>query len=763
MSADVSTVLSLAAKPFPSHVALLGNAPPRQCGIATYTKDSFDALAALPTPPAIDLYVMDDGKGANYDDGIACVIPDEDRSAYSAAARQIDASGADILWVQHEFGIFGGEAGDYLLDLIDAVSIPVAISLHTILETPDPAQRRVMRRLTEAACTIIVMAEKGRDILVSTYGVDPRRIHVIPHGAPDRPLVPTADAKARLGLEARPTILTFGLLSPGKGIEDMIRAMPAVASNVPDALYVILGATHPNLVAREGNAYRESLVEMAEAYGVSDNVTLVDRYTELDELLDWLAAADVYVTPYLNPAQITSGTLSYAVALGKPVVSTPYSHASELLGDGLGSLVPFASPRDLAAAVSDLLSDEGKRLTMAERAYARGRTMIWSSNARAVMAAMREGLALSGVAEKSSTPCIAPLIRLSSIERLTDGTGMLQHSVGGIADRRHGYCIDDNARALMLVTLADDIPLERRLALFSTYASFVQHAWNEETASFRNFMAFDRSWLEETGSEDSNGRTLWALGLAAHRAPTLALRNWAQSLFEKTSAAMAELASPRACAFAILGAVEMLAAEPGHAPSNAIVSDGVDLLTRLLVKERRPDWRWFEVMLSYDNTRLPEALMRGGRAIGNSNAVACGLDALEWISQQTTTRDGVFSPVGTQSFGVPFARPAVFDQQPVEAWAMIDACAAASEVSEAQIWTHRAKAAHDWFLGANIHGVAMIDPLTGDCFDGLTPDGVNTNHGAESVLAWQLAHRAYRASFGMPGNVFPSKVLRAIA
>lgn len=763
MFADVSTIWPLpSAKPYPAHIALLGNFPPRQCGIATYTKDSYDALMALPLPPQIDLYVMDDGKVEGYADDFARLVSEGSRADYLAAAQQINQSQADILWIQHEFGIFGGAAGDYLLDLVEAVDIPVAISLHTILEQPDRDQRRVMARLIAASASIVVMAQRGRDILVSRYGADPRRIRVIAHGTPDRPFEPTRAAKSRLGIAQRPTILTFGLLSPGKGIEDMIRAMPAITVEVPDAHYIVLGTAHPNLRARDGNAYRDSLSALAERCGVSANVTLVDRYTEIDELLEWLAAADVYVTPYLNPAQITSGTLSYAVALGKPVVSTPYSHASELLADGVGSLVPFASPADLAAAVSLLLTDDEARLAMAGRAYALGRSTIWPSNARAVLAALRDGLALTPANDDAIVPLMTPLIRQSSIERLTDGTGMLQHSIAGIADRRHGYCIDDNARALMLVASAGDMPLERRLALFATYASFVQHAWNEETGCFRNFMAFDRSWLEDSGSDDSNGRTLWALGVAAHRAPTLALRNWGKALFENANAAMADLSSPRARAFAILGAVEMLAADPQHKVARELVTDGVDLLLRLLHKERRPDWRWFEVVLAYDNTRLPEALIRGGRTIENAEAVSCGIDALDWISKQTMA-GGQFRPVGTESFGVPFAAPALFDQQPVEAWAMVDACAAASQCTGDEIWRDRAKAAHDWFLGANVHGLPMIDGISGECFDGLTPQGVNINHGAESVLAWHFAHRAYRNLIGKPGNVFPSKVLRAIA
>jgi glycosyltransferase involved in cell wall biosynthesis len=720
----------------PSHVALLGNFPPRRCGLATYTHDSWLALKAHNPAPRVDVYAMDDGQVEGYGPDIDTLIPQDDVAAYHAAADAIDASGAQILWVQHEFGIFGGESGSYLLGLVNRVNIPVAVTLHTILENPNGSQRSVLESLLDRAATIIVMAEKGREILQRVYNVDPAKVSVIPHGIPDRPLGDTVAARGKLGLPERPTVLTFGLLSPDKGIADMIEAMPAIRAQCPDAHYVVLGATHPHLLRHEGEQYRHTLLARVAELGLQDSVSFVDRFVELDELTEWLTAADVYVTPYRNPAQITSGTLSYAIGLGKAVVSTPYVHATEILSDDHGALVPFRTPEALAEAVGSLLTDETARKAMSMRAYRRGRTMTWPRNAEAVLTAMTPALRQrrSGLGE--------PMLRLSPVERMTDGVGMLQHSVFGIADRDHGYCIDDNARGLLLMAIADDLPVAKRITLAETYASFVQHGWNPDTKQYRNFMSYDRRWLEEIGSEDSNGRTLWALGVAAAQAPSTPLRNWAKMLYDQTIGSIAGLGSVRTKAFAMLGAAAMTAVRR-DTESEKLLVDGVAMLSALLARNSRPDWAWFEIVLSYDNTRLPEALIRAGLALGDTGAVATGLETLDWIATQTSGHDGMFQPIGTEGFGKPGETPALFDQQPLEAWAMIDACAAAWDATQDPIWITRAEAAHDWFLGRNTLGVPIVDPESGECGDGLTSVSVNANNGAESVIAWQMARRAF--------------------
>jgi glycosyltransferase involved in cell wall biosynthesis len=730
----------------PKHIAMLGNFPPRRCGLATYTHDSWLALRVLPRAPQVDVYAMDDGQVDDYDTTPSMLIPQDDIDSYVRAAEAINASGAEMLWIQHEFGIFGGEAGKHLLALTNCLSIPFVVTLHTILEKPNTAQRRVMEQLVARAAGIVAMTEKGREILAGGYDIEPDRLHVVPHGVPDRILEDPSAAKTRVGVDQRPVALTFGLLSPDKGIMDMIAALPAIRKRCPDIHYIVLGATHPHLKALGGETYRESLITRAAELGVSGNVSFVDRFVEIEELLDWIAAADVYVTPYLNPAQSVSGTLSYAVALGKPVVSTPYAHAAELLANENGRLVEFASPSELAEAVSDLLCDDIERQALSRRAYAMGRRMIWERNAEAMMAIMAQGLERSRQPEHGVARLhVRPSVKLAPVERMTDGTGMLQHSVCGIADRDHGYCIDDNARALMLMAIADDLNVDQRLSFAAVYASFVQHAWNAKAGLFRNFMAFDRNWLEEVGSEDSNGRTLWSLGVAARHLPSAAMRNWALKQFDLCLTPLDRLTAPRARAFLMLGAAEVLAVSPDHKEARRVLHRDAELLTALLARSRRPDWTWFEIMLSYDNTRLPEALIRAGLVLDNPEFVEHGLETLEWIAGQTRGHGGDFRPVGTDSFGVSHAPPALFDQQPLEAWAMIDACIAAYEASGSDNWFHYAKSAHGWFLGENVLGRPLIDPVSGECHDGLTPVGVNLNHGAESILSWQMAHRRFKS------------------
>lgn len=746
------------------HIAMIGNFPPRQCGLATYTHDSWTALLDHPDAPIVDVYAMDDGQVSGYGPIPAMLIGQDDPQAYARAAQAINASGAQLAWVQHEFGIFGGNAGSHLLSLVSRLEIPFAVTFHTLLDNPDEAQRRVMEQLIAAASGLIVMTETGRQILEQCYGVDPGAVSVVAHGVPDRPYVDPVDAKARLGLDDRPLVLTFGLLSPDKGIRHMIEAMPIICGDCPQAQYVVLGATHPHLIAREGERHREELAALAAELGVRANVRFVDRFVGLEELLDWLAAADVYVTPYLNPAQIVSGTLSYAVGLGKPVVSTPYSHAAELLADGCGMLVPFGSAQALGEAVAALLREPEMRREKARQAYTLGRTMTWSRNADAMMRVMRGAVKRTTCAVETVARFQAvPRTRLAPVLRMTDGTGMLQHSIAGIADRDHGYCIDDNARALMLMAVAEDLEAPLRSQLASTYASFVQHAWNPATCTFRNFMAFDRSWLEEEGSEDSNGRTLWALGTAAKGLPLPAMRDWARRLFDQCAGHLNTLYSPRAKAFAMLGAAELLSVDPDHLQARTLLADGAAFLKGLLAASRRPDWTWFEIMLSYDNTRLPEALIRAGLLLCERDLVREGLETLDWITGQTSGPTGQFRPVGTDSFGQPFAPPALFDQQPLEAWAMIDACYCAYQATGDAKWIDHATSARDWFLGANILGKPLVDAVTGECHDGLTPTGVNLNHGAESILSWQFAKRRHDRLFALVSDGEPLRASPAQA
>ncbi len=611
--ADVRSIFPphSASVPAPRHIALVGTYAPRKCGIATFGQDVVEKLAAFHPGIGVDVYALDEPNSALVYDAIAGTIASADPESYLAAARRINESGAEAVWLQHEYGIFGGPDGEMVCDFVDRLAAPLILTPHTVLSEPSERQRAILEHLVRRASRIMVMSRHSRDLLVREYGAPPELLQIIPHGAPDRPFGRSEAFKRRLGLAGRNVLMTFGLLGPGKGLERVIEAMPAIVARHPDTVYRIVGATHPTLVAREGEAYRETLLARAEELGVAGHILWDNRFLETDELLDQLEACDIYLTPYFNLQQSTSGTLSYAVALGKAVVSTPYLHARELLAGDAGKLIDPDSADAIAAAVIALLDDRDELLALQRRAYAKGRQTIWPRFADGAAALIE-----AAVAPPARAVPITATPGLSGVFAMSDGTGILQHAIGVVPDRRHGYCLDDNARALMLMNLAAGLPEPERLGWSMTFAAFVQHAWNEDRRAFRNFMSFERGWCEEQGSEDSNGRALWALGHTFENAPDAELRDWAKRLYDTALPHCSELASPRTIAFTMLGAAAVLRCWPSHRPSHDVLMRGGDVLHRLLDGARRPDWAWFEAVLGYDNPRLPPALIEAGLARG---------------------------------------------------------------------------------------------------------------------------------------------------
>ena len=723
-----------------ARIALIGGFTPRRCGIATFTADIYASLTAASPQIAIDVYAMTPSPGHTiFDPAVRASIVENDPASFIVAAKLIEDSGADMVWLQHEFGLYSGSAGDMILELVDRIGAPLVITLHTVLPQPNAEQRRVMDRLIARASKLVVMSRRSAELLGSIYGADQEQIVFIPHGVPDRPFGRSAQFKRKFEFTGRQVLMTFGLLSPGKGIEAVIAALPAIIADHPQALYCIIGASHPNVIAREGEVYREGLHALATSLGVEDHIHWIDTFVETGELLDLIEAADIYVTPYPGAAQSTSGTLSYAVALGKAVVSTRYVHAVELLADDHGVLVPFNDSAAIAAEIGALLDDPQRMLALQGRAYERGRSMIWPEFAAQSL----------DVIEAVKVPCIAPqsvcAIGIEGLLRICDDTGILQHSIHAVPDRAHGYCVDDNARALMLVNRLGESAEPHRSWLTPVFAGFVQSAWNDQTQEFRNFMGFARNWLEDTGSEDSCGRTLWALGATTVEGQTLAIRHWAADLFDQTAGSALGFNSPRAAAFAMLGADYRLASKPGQELAKTILGEGAEWLHSLLERVRTADWMWFESVLAYDNCRLSEALIRAGLRLGCDEFTCTGIATLNWIMSAQTAPAGHFRPVGSDSFGHDFGLPQPFDQQPVEAWAAIDACAAAFDATGNRSWVKQAVCAYDWFGGRNDRGVAVGDPVTGSCHDGINPRGLNLNQGAESVLAYQHATISMRA------------------
>jgi hypothetical protein len=572
------------------------------------------------------------------------------------------------------------------------------------------------------------------------------KIEVIAHGIPDLPFLETNHAKAKFGFSGKTVILTFGLLSPNKGIETVINAMPSVIEVVPDAVYIILGATHPNLVREQGEAYRDGLTARAMELGIQDHVVFFNQFVDQATLLDFISMCDVYVTPYLNEAQLTSGTLAYSFGLGKAVVSTPYWHARELLDDGRGILVPFGDVAAIGSEIAALLTNDVRRHAMRKRAYATSRSMTWAQTAKRYLAAFESAREMDRILQRAPFGRggfqgeSLPELQIGHFLSMCDSTGLLQHAVHSVPDRTHGYCVDDNARALLLSNaLANFGEVQLPEPITSRFAAFIQHAWNPGSGRFRNFMSYDRRWLEATGSEDSHGRTLWALGECARNDPDPSRRRWATALFKTALSAVEEFRSPRAWAFALLGLNAYCALVVDDLAAGRIREFLAKKLVLAFEASETPDWLWFEDVLAYDNARLSQALLVTGAALKRPPLIRIGLTSLRWLMALQTTPDGCFRPVGTESFGAKLKAPQGFDQQPVEAAAAVSACIAAWQVNASTEWKSDAMRAFDWFLGGNDLQTTMIDFNTGSCLDGLHPDRPNENKGAESVLAYLLS------------------------
>ncbi len=727
-------------------LAFIGNSLPRRCGIATFTTDLQQAVTASRRDIETAIVAMTDhGQAYDYPPLVRLQIGEQNLEDYARAADFLNAQRFEAVCLQHEFGIFGGDAGNHITTLLSRLTMPIVTTLHTVLAEPRPAQRAVLNRIVETSAKVIVMAEKGRELLRNGYNVPAQKIEVIAHGIPDVPFAEPDVAKARLGFGRKAIILTFGLLSPNKGIEVMIEAMPSILKRRPDAVYVVLGATHPHLVRREGEGYRESLMARVRSLGIEEHVVFLNQFVDRATLLDFICMCDVYATPYLDEAQMTSGTLAYSFGLGKPVVSTPYWHAQELLADGRGILVPFGDATAIGAEIADLLTDDVRRLAMRKRAYSNSRSMTWERTAErylAVCERARRAQPLQVTARQAGASAeipAAPQMQLGHLLGMCDDTGLFQHAVRSIPDRAHGYCVDDNARAL-LVACALNAQGEQRLpeALTARLAAFVQHAWNPDTRRFRNFMSFERRWLEPTGSEDSHGRTLWALGECARRDVSWSRRRWAACLFAEALPAVEHFRSPRAWAFTLLGL---------DAYCTEVAEDSRARELRLLLAERlmsilssveTHDWVWFEESLAYDNARLPQALIATGVAIDAPAYIAAGLKSLRWLMSLQTSSAGVFRPVGSDSFQRKKQHPRPFDQQPLEATAAISACLAAWRADRDARWKADAARAFAWFLGSNDLSTPLIDLETGSCRDGLHSDRANENRGGESVVSYLL-------------------------
>lgn len=746
--------LVLSRSSLPQRIAFLGDYLPRLCGIATFTHDLCESVAE--SAEGTDCFVgavNDRLEGYEYPQRVRFELLEKDLDSYRRAADFLNFNNADVLCVQHEFGIYGGPAGSHLLALLKEVRMPVVTTLHTVLHQPDVAQRKVMVELAKRSDRLVVMARKGADILREVYAVPEAKIDIIPHGIPDTVFADSSCFKAQFGVEGRQVLMTFGLLGPGKGIEHVIEALPEIVKQHPNVVYLVLGATHPHLVAREGERYRLSLERLAEDRGVKPHVIFYNRFVSQGDLKEFIGATDIYLTPYLNEAQITSGTLAHVFGSGKAVVSTPYWHAQELLAEGGGILVPFRNPAAIAEGVCTFLDQPARLEQTRKQAYKLGREMLWPVVARRYLESFQHARSDRRATPRAafagwtlaSRPNELPPLRLDHLVRMSDGTGIFQHAIYNVPDYHHGYCTDDNARAFILCNLLDELRGEstgQNLdGLASSYLAFLASAQNRETGRFRNFMSHGRLWLEEVGSEDSHGRALWALGTGAARSLDDGRRKLSARLFEQGLAVVPSFTSPRTWAFALLGIHEYLRHYPDN-PKLKIHALRAELTARLvkLWHECATDvWPWFEVSATYDNARLCQALILSGQFMPQPEALEIGLKSLRWLASIQKTQAGHFRPIGSNGFYVRDGARADFDQQPVEAQAMVSACLEAHRATQDEAWSREARRAFEWFLGRNDLGLPLYDSSTGGCCDGLHPDRVNENNGAESTLAFHLS------------------------
>ncbi len=736
----------------PRRIAFLGNYLPRLCGIATFTQDLCEAVAGV--MPETDCYagaVNDRTERYEYPARVRFELQEKDLDSYRRAADFLNFNNADILCVQHEFGIYGGPAGSHVLALLKEVRMPVVTTLHTILREPSPAQREVMDEIAARSDRLLVMSQRGAGMLRDIYGTPPGKIDVIPHGIPDLGFVDSSFYKAQFGVEGRQVLLTFGLIGPGKGIEYAIEALPGIVRRHPNAVYLVLGATHPHLFEREGERYRLSLERLAEDRGVKEHVIFYNRFVSLDDLKEFIGTTDIYLTPYLNEAQITSGTLAYVFGAGKAVVSTPYWHALELLADGRGALVPFRDPQAITDSVCSLLDDPSRLNRIRHEAWAMGREMVWPEVARRYLESFQQARAerhatprtAFGAWTLGSRPYELPPLRLDHILRMSDGTGIFQHAIFNVPNFHEGYCTDDNARAFILCNRLDELgdqpPAENLARLATTYLAFLAAALDLKTGRFRNFMSHGRQWLEEQGSEDSHARALWAAGTGAGRSRNEGHSAVAALLFERGLAAVESFSSPRAWSFALLGLHEYRSRFPNDPRTEAMRQSLTANLVRLWKSEATNDWPWFEPRVTYDNARLSQALILSGQWMPGGEALQIGLKSLRWLVSIQKTPSGCFRPVGSNGFYERDGARADFDQQPLEAQAMVSACHEAFRATHDPSWSREAKRAFEWFLGRNDLGLALYDFSAGGCSDGLHADRVNENQGAESTLAFHLA------------------------
>lgn len=740
-------------------IAYISTYPPRECGIATFNQNLVGAVNAnftekdMATQSGFVIAMNDSEKLKQYEypDEVKFVIRQDHQKDYIRAANYLNTSNADVCILEHEFGIYGGESGIYILPLINRLEKPVITVLHTVLREPSFVQKIIMREIADRSAKVIVMSKRAIEFLTEIYEIPAEKIQLIEHGVPDLEAAENNELKKLPAFKNKRVLFTFGLLSKNKGLETVIKALPAIVKQNPDVMYVILGNTHPGVLKNNGEEYRDSLKRLANQLGVSKNITFINKFVSEEELFQYLTAIDIYITPYLNEAQITSGTLSYAVGAGAAVVSTPYWHATELLANGRGRIFDFKDHDQLAAIVNELLGNADALAQLKRNAYDYGLHLRYPKIGAEYIKVAQEAAAKHDVTDKilQSTivdPEIMPRFSLDHILRLTDDTGIVQHAKFGIPNLKEGYCLDDNSRALIMALMAyQRNKSPEALKLLPIYLSYI-HYMQTEDGNFRNFLSFSRQYLDEVGSEDSFGRTIWALGYLINCATNNSYREFAVEIFHKAVQQFKNLTHLRGQANTIIGVALYLKVFPADEGMLTELKNLTVPLMEAYEKNSDDNWKWFENIMTYDNAILPLALMHSCEITGDHDVKAVALESMNFLDGVTLS-NGYLTPVGNEGWYSKGGEFPLYDQQAIETMAMVLMNFQAYQLWHKPEYIEKMFACYMWFLGDNTLRAPLYDHETKGCCDGLLPTGINRNQGAESTLAYLISHLTVLKAF----------------
>jgi glycosyltransferase involved in cell wall biosynthesis len=740
-------------------IAYISTYPPRECGIATFNQNLMRAINSnFPERQKLSeggyIVALNDSEDMHeyeYPEEVKYVVRQNHQKDYIRAANYINTSTVDAVIMEHEFGIYGGESGIYILPLINRLEKPLISILHTILKEPSYVQRIIIREIAEQSSKMIVMSQRAVEFLTEIYDIPAEKIQIIEHGVPDLEAPAQNPVQTLSSFKNHRVLLTFGLLSRNKGLETVIKALPKIVEKHPDVMYVILGNTHPGVLKNSGEEYRDSLKRLATELGVSKNLSFINKFVSEEELINYLTACEVYVTPYLNEAQITSGTLSYAVGSGSAVVSTPYWHAQELLSHDRGRLFDFKNSEALSDIVNELLDDDKLLNQLKQNAYQYGLHLRYPVIGAEFIKVAQEACIEHDFSDKILKnsivdPEVLPKFSLTHVLRLTDDTGIVQHAKYGIPNLKEGYCLDDNARALIMALMAHQRnKSQEAFELLPVYLSYI-HYMQTDDGNFRNFLSFDRRYLDEVGSEDSFGRTIWALGHLIGCAASNSYREFALEIFQKSFPHFKNLVYLRGMANTIIGISLYLQA----VPTDEGMQQELIRLTKPLVdafnNTASDDWQWFEEGMTYDNAILPLALLHSCEITGNEEVRAVAMKAMAFLDKLTLS-NGYLSPVGNDGWYYRGGTFPTFDQQAIETMAMVLMHFQAYKIFRTPEYIEKMFLSYRWFLGENTLRAPLYDHETKGCCDGLLPTGINRNQGAESTLAYLISHLTVLKAF----------------